>query len=541
MRRILQSGTIFIWLSAGMAALSVLMIAGLVGFILIKGLNAFWPREVVELSLRNGSTVLGEVWGREEIIETTRGQKTFRQRLKIGNRDLWGLDFRGVDEREILSSRFPDSVLVLERRAWGNFIGYARALRHADSLVARGAAQTANTLLSLLDEYKSMHNALVDVQKNDLGEVNDELEEIRLRLRQNLFGVDTSNAEVQREVKELRQKQVSLQEQYKTSEKRLTELQVANEQKRIFLQAANGAIINIPATDVVLAYLPNKLSAAGKSRLFIRRLWAFLSDRPREGNMEGGIFPAIFGTVMMVLLMSVAVSPLGVLTAVYMREYARQGPLLRFIRIMVNNLAGVPSVVMGVFGLAFFIYTIGGTIDRIFYPEALPAPTFGTGGIFWASLTLALLTVPVVIVATEEGLAAVPMNIREGSIALGATKTETLTRIILPAASPGILTGLILAMARAAGEVAPLMMTGVVKLAPDLPLDGRFPFLHLDRKFMHLGFHIYDAGFQSPNVEASVPVVFATTTFLILIILVLNIFAIILRSRLRKHFSVAQL
>jgi len=257
--------------------------------------------------------------------------------------------------------------------------------------------------------------------------------------------------------------------------------------------------------------------------------------------MEGGIFPAIFGTVMMVLLMSVAVSPLGVLTAVYMREYARQGPLLRFIRIMVNNLAGVPSVVMGVFGLAFFIYIIGGTIDRIFYPETLPAPTFGTGGILWASLTLALLTVPVVIVATEEGLAAVPMNIREGSTALGATKIETLTRIILPAASPGILTGFILAMARAAGEVAPLMITGVVKLAPDLPLDGRFPFLHLDRKFMHLGFHIYDAGFQSPNVEASVPVVFATTTILILIVLILNIFAIILRSRLRKHFSVAQL
>jgi len=541
MRSYFHSGTIFIWLSAGMAALSVLMIVGLVGFILINGMNAFWPREVVELRLRDGSIALGEVWGREEIMGGEPRQKNFRLQIKIGNRDIWGLDFRRIDEREILSSRFPDSVLVLERRAWGNFIGYARELRHADSLLASGPALTANTLLPLLDEYKSLHHALVDLQKNDLGEINYALEEIRLRLKKSLWGADTSSAEVQREVQELRKKHVSFQKQYDVLENRLIELHAANEKNRILLQATNGATLDIPATDVVLAYLPNKLSAAGKSGLFIKRLWAFLSDGPREANMEGGIFPAIFGTVMMVLLMSVAVSPLGVLTAIYMREYARQGPLLRFIRIMVNNLAGVPSLVMGVFGLAFFIYTIGGTIDRIFYPETLPAPTFGTGGILWASLTLALLTVPVVIVATEEGLAAVPMNIREGSTALGATKIETLTRIILPAASPGILTGLILAMARAAGEVSPLMITGVVKLAPDLPLDGHFPFLHLDRKFMHLGFHIYDAGFQSPNVEASVPVVFATTMFLILIVLVLNIFAIILRSRLRKHFSVAQL
>jgi len=517
------------------------MIAGLVGFILINGLNAFWPREVVELSLRDGSVVLAEVWGREEIIGGAPGQKNFRLQLKIGNRDIWGLDFRRVDEQEILSSRFPDSVLVIERRAWGNFIGYARELRHADTVVATGPAQAASALLARIDEYKSMHRAVVDLQKNELGEINDEIEKVRLGLKHSLSRPDTNSAETQRAIRELRERQVVLQKEYDALESRLMSLQMATEQKRILLRAADGATLDIPAAEVVLAYLPNELSTAGKSGLFIKRLWAFLSEGPREANTEGGIFPAIFGTVMMVLLMSVAVSPLGVLTAVYMREYARQGPLLRFIRIMVNNLAGVPSVVMGVFGLAFFIYTIGGTIDRIFYPEVLPAPTFGTGGILWASLTLALLTVPVVIVATEEGLAAVPVNIREGSTALGATKIETLMRIILPAASPGILTGLILAMARAAGEVAPLMITGVVKLAPDLPLDGRFPFLHLDRKFMHLGFHIYDAGFQSPNVEASVPVVFATTTFLILIVVALNIFAIILRSRLRKNFSVAQL
>ena len=229
------------------------------------------------------------------------------------------------------------------------------------------------------------------------------------------------------------------------------------------------------------------------------RLWEFVSGDPRESNTEGGIFPAIFGTVMMVMLMSVAAVPFGVLAALYLREYARQGALVRIVRIAVNNLAGVPSIVFGVFGLGFFVYVLGGSIDRLFYPEALPTPTFGTGGILWASLTLALLTVPVVIVATEEALSAVPRSMREASLAAGATKWQTIQRVVLPAAAPGILTGLILAMARGAGEVAPLMITGVVKLAPDLPLDGYFPFLHLDRKFMHLGFHIYDVGLPEPE------------------------------------------
>jgi phosphate transport system permease protein len=226
-----------------------------------------------------------------------------------------------------------------------------------------------------------------------------------------------------------------------------------------------------------------------------------------------------------------------VLAALYLREYARQGPLVRTVRIAVNNLAGVPSIVFGVFGLGFFVYFVGGTIDQLFYPEALPTPTYGTGGILWASLTLALLTVPVVIVASEEALAAVPRSMREASLALGATKFQTILRVVLPAAAPGILTGLILAMARGAGEVAPLMLTGVVKLAPELPLDGIFPFFHMDRKFMHLGFHIYDVGFQSPNVEAAKPMVYTTTIFLLIIVVLLNLTAIVVRNRLRRKYQ----
>ncbi len=202
-----------------------------------------------------------------------------------------------------------------------------------------------------------------------------------------------------------------------------------------------------------------------------------------------------------------------------------------------NNLAGVPSIVYGMFGLGFFVYFVGANIDRAFYQAALPAPTFGTPGILWASLTLAILTLPVVIVATEEGLARIPRSIREASLALGATKAETLWRVVLPMASPAMMTGLILAIARAAGEVAPLMLVGVVKLAPTLPLDDNFPFLHLERKFMHLGFHIYDVGFQSPNVEAARPLVYATAFLLVLVILVLNLSAIRIRNRLRERYK----
>jgi phosphate transport system permease protein len=242
----------------------------------------------------------------------------------------------------------------------------------------------------------------------------------------------------------------------------------------------------------------------------------------------------------MVVMMSLVSVPFGVVAALYLREYAIQGRVVRLVRIAVNNLAGVPSIVFGIFGLGFFVYGIGGRIDRLFFSEALPTPTFGTGGIFWCALTLALLTVPVVVVATEEALAAVPAGMRHASLALGATRWQTVRRVVLPAAAPGILTGLILAMARGTGEVAPLMIVGVVKLAPTLPLDGIFPYLHLDRKIMHLGFHLYDVGFQSPNVEAAIPMVYSTTILLLLIVVALNLTAILVRNHLRRRlFSAA--
>ena len=300
---------------------------------------------------------------------------------------------------------------------------------------------------------------------------------------------------------------------------------------------ANGKSKAVPVRDLVRIVAPNGASVWTKAGVYLSRLGEFVLDEPRESNTEGGVFPAIFGTVLMVVLMTAVSVPFGVVAALYLREYAKQGRFVRLVRIAVNNLAGVPSIVFGIFGLGFFVYGIGGRLDQLFFAEALPTPTFGTGGIIWCALTLAILTVPVVVVATEEALAAVPAGMRHASLALGATKWQTTWRVVLPAAAPGILTGLILAMARGTGEVAPLMIVGVVKLAPTLPLDGVFPYLHLERKIMHLGFHLYDVGFQSPNVEAAIPMVYTTTILLLVIVVALNLTAIVIRNSLRKKLK----
>jgi phosphate transport system permease protein len=309
---------------------------------------------------------------------------------------------------------------------------------------------------------------------------------------------------------------------------------------RVILEEVGGRTKETELSQIVRYYAANDLSFFDKIGIYLSRWGEFLTSEPREANTQGGVLPAIFGTVAMTLIMVVVVAPFGVITALYLREYAKQGRLVSIVRISVNNLAGVPSIVYGVFGLGFFAYTMGTTIDQLFYPERLPSPTFGTGGILWASLTLALLTVPVVIVASEEALAAVPRSMREGSLACGASKWQTIRYVVLPKAMPGIMTGLILAMARGAGEVAPLMLVGVVKLAPALPVDGFFPFVHLERSFMHLGFHIFDVGFQSRNSEAGKPMVFVTTLLLLALIVLMNSTAIYVRNRLKRKYASGQ-
>lgn len=328
-----------------------------------------------------------------------------------------------------------------------------------------------------------------------------------------------------------------LQAQYDKLVAEVRDRRATLEKVVLVYRAASGEERQIPLSHVVNYYFPNDLDWWGRLGVFLSQGWEFLTEEPREANTEGGIFPALFGTFTMTVLMSLLVTPLGVIAAIYLREYAKQGTGVKLVRICVNNLAGVPSIVFGVFGLGFLVYGIGGKIDEVFFSSALPTPTLGTGGILWASMTLALLTLPVVIVATEEALAAVPRGVREAALACGASKWQMIQRVVLPSAAPGVLTGVILAMARGAGEVAPLMMVGVVKLAPSLPLDGLFPFIHPERKFMHLGFHIYDLGFQSPDSEAAKPMVFATTLLLITLVVVMNLSAILVRTRLRQKYA----
>jgi phosphate transport system permease protein len=536
-KRFWRSGEPFIWLTGAALAFALLMVAGLLGLVLVNGLGFFWPRAVVRLAVTDGTAVLGELVEREAIPEPGAPPATpprYRVKVKQGNRDLAGVDFVWVDEAKITHRETPADVVVIERREWGNLYGTLRAVKEGDLVVAEGPDAAWAALQTRLPGARAVGREVERIEKTTIGSINRAQERIRLALRRLELRGQTAGPAVERLQAEL----ATWQGRYQAEESRLRELR-ARSVGSVVVDAAGGKTKDLPLGQVVEAYRPNAMGWFAKVGHYLERLWRFVADDPREANTEGGVFPAIFGTVLMVVIMSLVVTPLGVLAAFYLREYARQGAFVSAVRIAVNNLAGVPSIVFGVFGVGFFIYGVGATIDRLVFPESLPTPTFGTGGILWASLTLALLTVPVVIVATEEGLAAVPRGMREASLALGATKFETTWRVVLPSVAPSILTGLILAMARAAGEVAPLMITGVVKLAPALPLDSVWPFVHLDRKFMHLGFHIYDVGFQSPNVDAARPMVFTTTLLLLLVVVALNLTAIGLRTRLRKRFALS--
>ncbi len=541
-----KSGTPWIWLNAAAVSASLIIVLGLLGLIAVRGLGHFWPADVMHAQYtQSGSaavTVIGELTETESVsvedlhsagfrLETNKLQID-RHLIKTGNRDVIGSDFRWLIEPYLSDISYPKNIVVLERREWGNFYGYLKAIKENGKLVAEGRASWSE-LESRLERVLDIFEQIRDIEKGAIADVNYAIEDLRLEKRRLQLDGDDSPENI----KALAVKRKKFQKEYEILQTQLNKLYHSINRDSLTAEVMDGRSVDIPLAKLVRAYKPNDLSVFGKTGLYFARLWEFVSDEPREANTEGGIFPAIFGTVMMVLIMSMMVTPFGVIAAVYLREYAKQGTLTRTIRIAVNNLAGVPSIVYGVFGLGFFVYFLGGNIDQLFYPEALPAPTFGTPGILWSSLTLAILTVPVVIVATEEGLSRIPRAIREGSLALGATKAETLWRTVIPMATPAMMTGMILAIARAAGEVAPLMLVGVVKLAPSLPLDGNAPFLHLDRKFMHLGFHIYDVGFQSPNVEAARPLVYATALLLVVVIIILNLAAIYIRNRLREQYK----
>lgn len=541
MKKYLRSGEIFIWFTGMGLGLSLIMISGLLFLIVVNGKDYFWASELVQITKTDGNKLLGEIVKEEPIPnlnlpDSLWNKGLMRMQMKIGNRDLYGFDFQWIDEREIKKIDVPKFASTIERMEFGNFYGFIKEILVDGNIKVRGEENVAKKIDSYLNITSSIRDEITDIEKSKIGRINYNIESLRLRIKKLEF--DGRNSQKNKnEISKLEAEIAKENKKYEILRSKVDSLNLLASRYSVYCEDVNGRSKTIPVINIVRVYQPNNMSFLSKLGFTFTKIREFIFDEPRESNTEGGVFPAIFGTVMMVLLMSIFTVPFGVLAALYLREYAKQGPLVRIVRIAVNNLAGVPSIVFGVFGLGFFIYFIGGTIDQLFFPERLPSPTWGTGGILWASLTLALLTMPVVIVATEEALTQIPRGMREAALALGATKWQVVRRIILPAATTGILTGLILAMARAAGEVAPLMITGVVKLAPSLPFDSYFPFFHLDRKFMHLGFHIYDVGFQAPNIEAAMPMVYTTTLLLILIVVLLNITAMIIRANLRKKYK----
>ena len=541
-----KSGTPWIWVTAGAVSISLVSVLGLLLLIGWKGLSYFWPSPVYQWQLAavdNTSVVIGEVYERKHIPVTQLEEagvvlpKSYSEEsvervlVKVGNREQLSLDFMTLLMTDVVDEVLPLDVAVIERTKNGNFYGYPVAFSQAGAVTHELDAIRSHITSSMV-EAQVMRDEVELLQKVDIGRINWRLEQLRLERRK--LDMNGQLNDQQRRYIEAEQKQLEVD--YDKLEKQLFALRLKMERDQLIVRDMLGNDVAIPMAEILELWFPNNMTLPEKAVHWLTQIKKFLTEDPREANSEGGVYPAIFGTVFMVLLMSILVTPLGVVAAVYLHEYAGNNSLTRMIRIAVINLAGVPSIVYGVFGLGFFVYMVGGTLDRLFYAEALPAPTFGTPGMLWSALTLAILTLPVVIVSTEEGLSRIPSSVRHGSLALGATKSETLWRIVLPMASPAIMTGLILAVARAAGEVAPLMLVGVVKLAPSLPVDANFPYVHLERKFMHLGFHIYDVGFQSPNVEAARPLVYATSFLLVSVIIGLNLTAIGIRNYLREKY-----
>lgn len=528
-------GESFVWLTAMGLAVGVTMVAGLMLLIFTHGISVFWPPRVTEFELKDGKTKIAGDITREQV----RADGAHELQLHIGNKDAYGLGYRFVSRSEIVSESEPKDIMVAERIEYGNAILHPVSLEMKQGgTLAATSPEFESNLLRLVVGAEQRRKKIEKIEKSEIGKINSKLTAHDLDLRVLDRDGNQDAATLESKKKSIKESQAALQKEYETLAAQAKELRAQQSENTLHYRLSSGEERTQVIGDIVKFYYPNRLSFTDRVGVFFSHIGAFLSQDPREANTEGGIFPAIFGTFVMTLMMSVLVTPFGVIAAIYLREYARQGFIVRTVRISVNNLAGVPSIVFGVFGLGFFVYLVGKGIDDHFFSNSLPTPTFGTGGIFWASLTLALLTLPVIIVATEEALVAVPRGIREAALATGASKWQMIQRVVLPSAMPGILTGVVLAMARGAGEVAPLMLVGVVKLAPSLPLDTLAPFIHLDRKFMHLGFHIYDLGFQSPDSDAAKPMVFATALLLIVLVVMMNLTAILLRNHLRKKYAI---
>ncbi|MGH2404965.1 MAG: phosphate ABC transporter permease PstA, partial [bacterium] len=351
MRRFWRSGDPLIWLTGAALAFALIMVAGLITLVLANGLGFFWPKDVVRLTLRDGGAVLGEIVEREVIPGSTPATVSrYRVKVKQGNRDALGADFVWINEDEIVARQRSADATVVERREWGNLYGFLKEVRGGDGGTAQGADAWA-ALHARLPVAQDLVKRIRRIERRDIGAINREQERLRLSLRTlELQGIKQGP-----EVDRVREEMARWQARYDERAAELAALRERQTGAAVFI-LADGKEIEVPLTQIVRPYRPNATGAGAKAGLYAAKVWEFVAGEPRESNTEGGVFPAIFGTVMMVLIMSIVVTPLGVLAAFYLREYAKQGPFVSAVRIAVNNLAGVPSIVFGVFGVGFFIY-----------------------------------------------------------------------------------------------------------------------------------------------------------------------------------------
>ncbi|NCO69606.1 MAG: ABC transporter permease subunit, partial [Acidobacteria bacterium] len=422
LRAFIAEGLTQRWLTLAALLLSLVMIGGLVAVVVEVAAGFFWPHPLVELTLGDGSRLLGEEWDREP-DPASPGQQ--RVRIRTGNRDISGADFRVIRDRDVTARRIPADAWQLERLEYGVFMGFPRQLASATGIVAATSPGFAEVLADAIAQA-----ARLRAERQRLLAGIDHVHAPVARLQARAAAAERRNADASALRAALDAASAAEGTEIAPLLARLDEIRTLEEGVTLLIATADGVSRSVPVAGIVRAIPVNALGGGARVRLYLSRWVEFLTGKPRESNTEGGIAPAIFGTALMVLLMTIAVVPLGVVTAVYLNEYARDGFFTRAVRLALANLAGVPSIVFGAFGLAFFVYSVGGALDRALFSDVLPTPTFGTGGILWAALTLALLTLPVVVGATEEGLQAVPHAVRDGARALGATRWQTLRRVV---------------------------------------------------------------------------------------------------------------
>ena len=509
---LLTKGDPLVWLCSACVGLLFLLFATLIFICARHGLAAFWASDIHQFTLKDGSMVSGSIQARDQ----TFGRLLINTGLRDEGHLVW------IDENHIQSRSKDDQTVLVELANGDEFIGNIAKIDITEHHYTEG------------DLKKVLEEQLLAVKQGraEIASINDNIQKKTKEIFRFQRSVEKYQISDPARAGNFREKQESSQLQLDAFQDQLQQTFTRIKGRSLTLLNSEGPR-NVLIMDIRRAYQPNQISVFGKLGLFSSKVFEFFTGSPRGRN--GGLFPAIVGTTLMVFIMSLFCVPLGVATAIYLNEYLRKGLLYNTLHLIVNNLAGAPSIVYGIFGLGFFVHGVGMGLDSLWSSQQ--AHQFGNAGLLWASLIMALVTVPAVIVASEEGLNAVPADLRKGSIALGATRFQTLTRVLLPMASPSILTGLILAITRATGAVTPLIVLGAVQHSSELPIKGSFPFIELDQPFMHLGFHIFHQGFGADYPEAVAPRVYAAMLMLIVLVLGMSLITIFLRNRVRKRFS----